>query len=167
MKTDDRLAERTIDIYLQVAENARLSGDSHLTDSMLLAAHEQITSNSNNCTITARTLTRLAELLTMQNHLCIAEETFTLALSCAKQNCANSWLLARIQDGLTEVYIQFRDFKKARKQCRQAVRIISKTTGCDSTLLLSRKRKLALLDMLLGNDIGPGEVAAYLKARLS
>lgn len=163
MKTNDRLAERTIDIYLQIAETARLSGESNMVDCMLLAAYEEIAKSDFAVAIKAQT--RLAELLTIQNHLTKAEEIFTLALKNATKNSADIWLQARIHDGLAEVYIRLSDLHRARRKCQQAIRIISKITGCDPSLLLSRKRKLALINMLLGHDVGAEEVGALLRFR--
>lgn len=163
MKTNDRVAERTIDIYLQIAETARLSGESNLVDCMLLAAYEEIAKSDFAVAIKAQT--RLAELLTIQNHLTKAEEIFTLALKNATKNSADIWLQARIHDGLAEVYIRLSDLHRARRKCQQAIRIIGKITGCDPSLLLSRKRKLALINMLLGHDVGAEEVGALLRFR--
>lgn len=161
MKTNNHLPERTIEIYLQIAESARLSADCALTEKMLLAAHKQIVATD--CTITARSLTRLAELLTMQNRLFEAEETFNRALKNVPGDNTNIWLLARIHDGLTEVYIRLSDLQKARKKCQKALRLLSKMTGCEATLLLSRKRKLLLLTLLLGHRVNSEEILDYLR----
>ncbi|MEP6755998.1 MAG: hypothetical protein ABJA67_10900, partial [Chthonomonadales bacterium] len=60
----DQLIDRTLNIYLQIAESARLSNDASLSHSMLLAAYEQVQNFSQ--VVNQKPLTKLAELLAME-----------------------------------------------------------------------------------------------------
>ena len=146
----DQLIDRTINIYLQIAEAARFSKDFALSTSMLLAAYDQVQNFSQK--VDKKTLTKLAELLAMQELTKQAEKIFCCALKDEKENISDSWLLARIYDGLTEVYIRQAEFEKARKKCEQAIRILTKLPGFDPTLLSSRQRKLALINLHQGHN---------------
>lgn len=145
----ERITDRSIEIYLQIAHSARSSNDKTLTNKMLIAAYEQV-KNSDNKPL-AKTLTNLAELLLLNKNVSPAEEMYNLAFKICKQsNTANNWLLARIFDGLAEVYCSRSDFEKARKKCEQAIKIISSIPDFDPALLRSRLRKLALLTLQQG-----------------
>jgi|694.fasta_scaffold131707_1 hypothetical protein len=142
------IAERTIAIYLEVAESAQSTADSSLAASMLTAAYEQI--NETRQSIDPKTLTKLGELLVLQNTTKKSEEIFNMALQSAKHGQKDDWLQARILDGLTEVYMRLFQLENARKRCEQAIRIITKLPNIDPSFITSRKRKLALINLLQG-----------------
>ena len=145
----ERITDRSIEIYLQIAHSARSSNDKALTDKMLIAAYEQVKHSENKPL--AKTLTNLAELLLLAKKVSPAEEMYNLAFKiCKRSNIANNWLLARIFDGLAEIYASRSDFEKARKKCEQAIKILSSLPEFDSALLSSRMRKLALLNLQQG-----------------
>lgn len=146
----DHLTERTINIYLQVAETARFSKELSLSHSMLLAAFDQV--NSFSRLVDQKILTKLAELLVMEKFDTQAEVIFAIALKNSASSSDDSWLRARIYDGLSEVYIRQANFEKARKKCEQALRIVAKLPGVDPALLSSRKRKLALINLFQGHN---------------
>ncbi len=144
------LPDQSIEIYLQVAKTASAANDSVMTLKMLNAAYEQI---SYACRKPgAKTLTNLAEMLLIHCKKTEAEEVYLLALKICKQSAHNDdWLLARICDGLTEIYASQSHFEKARKKCQQAIKILSAIPEVDPVLLSSRVRKLAWLNLNQGN----------------
>lgn len=149
------ITSRTISIYLQIAETARFSNDRALSNSMVLAAYEQVAICSQMIdvkTIDLKMLTKLAEYLMLEKLTRHAEEIFNLTLKNLKDSSDEIWLRARIYDGLSEVYIRHSEFEKARKKCEQAIRILAKLPGFDPVILSSRKRKLALLNLQQGHN---------------
>jgi len=145
----DHITERTISIYLQIAETARFSADTSLVNSMLLAAHDQV----NNCgqKVDLNTLIRLAEFLVMAKLTKQAEGIFNSALKKIQAKENNSWLRARIYDGLAEVHVVDCRFDKAIRKYEQAIKIMSALPHIDPLTIVSRRRKLALLNLRQGD----------------
>lgn len=149
------ITERTISIYLQIAETARVSHDYALSNSMVQAAYEQVANCSpiiDATTIDLKMLTKLAEFLLLEKLTRHAEEIFNLALKNLRKSSDESWLRAKIYDGLSEVYVKHYEFEKARKKCEQAIRILAELPGFDPAVLSSRRRKLALINLQQGHN---------------
>jgi hypothetical protein len=148
---ENPLAERTIKIYLDVAETATSIQNEILAKTMLMAAYEHLSETSQ--TIGIKVQVRIAELLVVQNMTRQAEAVFIQSLAEMKRQCADSWLQARVYDGLSEIYMRQSQLKLARKRCEQAIRIISKVPQLDLDILSSRRRKLALIRLLQGEPM--------------
>ncbi len=145
------LTERTLEIYLNIAENATSSRDFDLAKSMLRAACDHL--NEIFQPVGIKILVRIAELLAVHNINEQAESIFTRALRESRTQSTEEWLLARIYDGLSEIHMRQSNLKMARKRCEQALRLIGKQAECGNDLLASRKRKLALINLLQGQPM--------------
>lgn len=140
-----RFPDRTITIYLQIAETAILCQDPSLSQSMLLAAYEQ--ANDFSQPVDLKTLTRLAEFLVMAKLTKQAEEIFNVVLKKIEKNCDDNWLKARIYDGLAEVHFVNCHFDKARKKFAQVLKILTTLPHVDPLMVVARQRKLQLLNL--------------------
>lgn len=138
------VSERTIDIYLQIAETASRCADFRLSQSMLLAAYEQVHLSSQ--PVDLKTLTKLAEFLLMAKLTNQAEEMFNIALKKIVRSSQDNWLRARIYDGLAEVHFLHCHFDKARKKFELAIKIMTALPQVDPLLIGARRRKLTLLN---------------------
>lgn len=145
------LTERTLEIYLNIAENATSSRDFDLAKTMLRAACDYLTETVQPVGI--KFLVRIAELLAVHNINEQAESMFTRALQETRTRSTDDWLLARIYDGLSEIHIRQSNLKMARKRCEQALRLIGKQAECSVDLLTSRRRRLALINLLQGQPM--------------
>jgi tetratricopeptide (TPR) repeat protein len=154
-----QITDQTIEIYLQIATTACKSNNHDVAAQMLTAAFDHVHTV---CAIpNATTLTNLAELLITCKRGAQAEEVYNLALRTYKisssgnsktsDSTRNDWLLARIYDGLSEIYASRFQFEKAKKKCEQAIKIMSLIPGFDLAIVSSRVRRLAMLNFQHGN----------------
>lgn len=146
----EHIRETIVSLYLQVSVAAQQAHDLVLCKRMISAAYDEARFAVESLEL--KTVVNLAELLLTVNSTRQAEELFNFVMKFKRDLIHSDWLQARIYDGLTEIHLRRSDFQKARKKCEQALSIVINSPNSDLNVMISRMRKLALINLHQGNS---------------